>query len=78
MDIKPGKRWFRSRTIWAGIGSVGVGIFTILKGDAVNGILTITTGLGAIFGRATATKEITTKKTEAKGVVKCMPLRILA
>lgn len=55
---KPKKKWFFSKTIWSGIGSIGVGIFLITQGGIETGIASIVTGVGAIFGRVTATKEI--------------------
>lgn len=59
MENPNGKRWYKSSGIWSGIGSVAIGIFSILTGNVIGGIAGIAAGAGAIFGRATATQEIT-------------------
>lgn len=55
---EPKKKWWQSTTIFSGIGSIAVGIFLITQGGIETGIASIVTGVGAILGRVTATKEI--------------------
>jgi len=64
MKNPKGKRWWKSSAVWSGLGTIAVGIFSIVTGNVIGGIGAIATGAGAIFGRVTATQEITTKKNE--------------
>lgn len=59
--FKKKKSYWRSKTVWSGLGSIGVGIFMIVTGNIPEGILAIASGGGAIFGRAKATTVLTTK-----------------
>lgn len=58
MDNPTKKRWWTSKTILSGIGTIIVGIISVATGDVATGISAIVTGAGAIFGRSVATQEI--------------------
>lgn len=58
MDTPTKKKWFLSKTILAGIGTIITGIISIATGDMATGSAAIVTGIVTIFGRVTATKEI--------------------
>lgn len=52
------KRFYKSTTFWSGLATIATGIYLIVTGNIPEGILTIGTGLGAIAGRAKATKPL--------------------
>lgn len=52
------KKWYRSKTIWGGIGSIATGIWLVYTKEVPAGIAAITTGLIAVNGRIKATKTI--------------------
>jgi hypothetical protein len=51
------KELLRSKTFWAGIGSIASGIITIVEGETQAGVQLIVTGFTAIFLRDAIAKK---------------------
>jgi hypothetical protein len=45
------RKLLRTKTFWAGIGTIGTGVYLIVNGNVVEGIQSISGGLGMIFIR---------------------------
>jgi len=52
------KKWYKSETIWGGIGSIATGIWLVYTKEVPAGIAAITTGLITVNGRKKASKKI--------------------
>lgn len=52
------KKWYKSSTIWGGIGSIATGIWLVYTKEVPAGIAAITAGVTTMIGRKKATKKI--------------------
>ena len=62
MTVSVNKQWYKSKTVWAAIGALGVAIAGAVLGEASPVVAALVGVLSAfgIYGRAAATSKLTT------------------